>query len=153
MLEEKPEKIRNQFTIVKSLVINKEGEVLFVRRKKEELKQAHNKWEFPGGKIDFGEFPEQTAIREAKEETGYDVKVEYIIPKLLSSKWESPEREAQQILICYVCSLLGGEKIINDHGVSEIKWFKLNKIPEKEDCLPGTIDFLDIYAKIAKKKS
>lgn len=40
------EKIRKQFIIVKSLVVNSKGEILFVKRKKEELKQAHNKWEF-----------------------------------------------------------------------------------------------------------
>ncbi len=108
MTKETPEKTRKQFTIVKSLVVNKKGEVLFVKRKKEDMKQAHNKWEFPGGKIDFGEHPEQTAIRETKEESGYDVRVDYLIPKLISSKWESPEREGHQILICYVCSLIGG---------------------------------------------
>ncbi len=152
MIDKKPEKIRKQFIIVKSLVVNEKGEVLFVKRNKKEMKQAHNKWEFPGGKIDFGESPEQTAEREAKEESGYDIKVEYVLPKLLSSKWESPEREAQQILICYVCSVLGGKMLLKDHGVSEIKWFKVNEAPKDEDCLPGTIDFLNIYAKAIQKK-
>ena len=152
MTEEKPEKIRKQFVIVKTLIVNKEDEVLFVRRKKEDLKQAHNKWEFPGGKIDFGEYPEQTAVREAKEESGYDIKVDFLLPKILSLKWESPEREAQQILICYVCSLLGGKSTIPDHGVSEIKWFRLDKSPKDKDCLPGTIDFLNIYKKVIQKE-
>ncbi|MBU3907353.1 MAG: NUDIX hydrolase [Nanoarchaeota archaeon] len=146
------EKIRKQFIIVKSLVINDKGEVLFVRRKKEDLKQAHNKWEFPGGKIDFGESPEQTAIREAKEESNYDVKIDYLLTKILSSKWESPEREAQQILICYVCTLVGGESALGDHGVSEIKWFKVNNAPKDQDCLPGTIDFLNLYKKTVEQK-
>lgn len=145
-------KIQKQFIIVKSLVVNKFDEVLFVKRKKEDMKQAHNKWEFPGGKINFGEIPEQTAIRETKEESGYEIKIEYLIPKLISSKWESSEREAQQILICYVCSLLGGELVLQDHGVNEIKWFKLNEVPKDLDCLPGTIDFLKIYTRLIKKK-
>ena len=145
-------KIRKQFIIVKSLVINEKGEVLFVRRKIGEIKQANNKWEFPGGKIDFGELPEQTAIREAKEESGYDVKIKYILPKLISSKWVSPEREAQQILVCYVCNLLGGKSTIPNHGVSEIKWFSIDKAPKNEDCLPGTIDFLNFYKESTQKK-
>lgn len=145
MIEVKPEKTRKQFVIVKSLVVNGNGEILFVRRKREEHKEAHNKWEFPGGKIEFGEAPEETAVREAKEESGYDVKVQSLIPKLISSKWESPDREAQQILICYVCKLVGGESTLPDHGVSEIKWFDIKNTPKDSECLPGTIDFLELY--------
>lgn len=141
------EKIRKQFIIVKSLVVNNRGDILFVRRKKEDLKEAHNKWEFPGGKIEFGDTPEKTAIKEAKEESGYDVEVEYLIPKVLSSKWESLEREAQQILMCYVCRLVGGESLLPDHGVSEIRWFSLDNVPKDLECLPGTIDFLKLYIK------
>lgn len=147
------EKIRRQFFIVKSLVLNGEGEILFVRRKKEEHKEAHNKWEFPGGKIEFGETPEQTAKRETKEESGYDIEIDYLLPKILSSKWESSEREAQQILICYVCKLISGESRLKDHGVSEIKWFKINNVPEQADCLPGTGDFLEVYEKIRKSNN
>lgn len=147
----KKEKTRKQFIIIKSLIANDNGEVLFVRRKREFHKEAHNKWEFPGGKVDFGEFPEETAKREAKEETGYDVKVDYLLPKLLSSKWVSPEREAQQILICYACRLIGGEKALGDHAVSDIKWFKIKDAPADSECLPGTIDFLKIYLNGAKK--
>jgi len=104
---------------------------LFVKRKKEDLKQAHNKWEFPGGKIDLGETPEETAVRETKEESGYDVEVDYIIPKLLSSKWVTPERQSQQILICYVCKIIRGESNLKDHGVNEIKWFGLDGNPKR----------------------
>jgi 8-oxo-dGTP diphosphatase len=145
------EKIRKQFVIVKSLILNEQGKILFVKRKKEDLKQAHNKWEFPGGKVDFGETPEQTAVREAKEESGYDISVDFLLPKILSSKWIMPERESQQILICYACKLSGGEMNLNDHGVSEIKWFDINNVPENENCLPGTIDFINIYKDAVKK--
>jgi 8-oxo-dGTP diphosphatase len=139
--------LKKQFIIVKSLVVNDEGEILFVRRKREWHKEAHDKWEFPGGKIDFCETPEAAAIREAKEESGYDVKIEYLIPKLLSSTWEREDRVSQQILICYVCKAIGGEKKLQDHGVSEIKWFKRSEVPSDKDCLPGTIDFLNLYFK------
>ena len=145
------EKIRKQFIIVKSLVVNDKGELLLVRRKREFHKEAHNKWEFPGGKIDFGESPEETAKREAKEETGYDAEVDYLLPKLLSTKWVTPEREAQQILICYVCKLIGGEKALGDHAVSDIKWFKPKDMPANSECLPGTIDFFELYLKVIKK--
>lgn len=144
------EKLRKQFIIVKSLVVNKQGQVLLVRRKREWHKEAHDKWELPGGKIDFGENPEETAVREAKEESGYDAKVESLLPKILSSKWVAEDRESQQILIGYVCGLKGGKVSLKDHGVNKVEWFDIAKVPNKKDCLPGTIEFLEIYLKTRK---
>ena len=47
---------------------------------------------------------------------------------------------------------MGGKSIIPDHGVSEIKWFRLDRSPKDKDCLPGTIDFLNIYKKVIQKE-
>jgi 8-oxo-dGTP diphosphatase len=143
--EDKPKK---QFIIVKSLVTDTNGRILLVRRKREWHVEAHNKWEFPGGKVDFGEDPEHTAVREAKEESGYDVKVLKIIPKILTSQWEYPDRVSQQLLICYVCGLVGGNASTADHGVSEVRWFDVSEIPSSDDCLPGTTEFLEEYSKM-----
>ncbi len=144
------EKIRKQFIIVKCLVVDKLGRILFVRRQMEEHKEAHNKWEFPGGKVEFSETPEDTAVRETKEESGYDVEIDYLLPKILSSKWESEESEAQKILICYVGQLIGGEQRLGDHGVNEIRWFSGDNIPSDSECLPGTIDFFKLYTNRTK---
>ncbi len=43
-----------------------DGEFLMVRH-------ARRAWEMPGGKINEGESPEEAAVREFREETGYDV--------------------------------------------------------------------------------
>lgn len=139
MLTDKPKK---QFIIVKGIVINSNKEFLVVRRNREWHLEAHDKWEFPGGKVDFGETPETAIIREVKEESGYDTLVTRLIPKLLSFKWVYDDRESQQILIAYVCELLGGEAILKDHGVSEIKWLKKEELLNLE-CLPGTKEFLE----------
>ena len=152
LIKMEQEKQRKQFVIVNGLVVNKRGQVLFVRRERKWHKEAHNKWELPGGKIDFGENPEKTAIREAKEETGYNVRIEYLLPKILSSKWVAEDKESQQILICYMCRLNGGKKSLKDHGVNEIKWFDIAKVPNKKECLPGTIEFLNIYKNTAQER-
>ena len=152
MSKENIEKVRKQFIIVKSLVLNEDGKLLFVKRDKEDLKQAHGKWEFPGGIVDFGESPEQTAIRETKEESGYEVGIIFLLPKILSEKWIMPEKESHMVLICYVCKLVSGKISLKDHGVSEVKWFGLDEVPKDEDCLPGIIDFVEIYRKVMNKK-
>ena len=137
-------------TIVKSLVVNEKGEILFVRRKWEERPDVHDKWEFPGGKLEFGEQPEHTAKRETMEESGYKVKVKALLPKLVTFSKEFPEENRQLILVCYICELISGEKSLKDHGVSEIKWFKLDQAPKEFECLPGTIDYLNVYRSLQK---
>jgi 8-oxo-dGTP diphosphatase len=137
------EKEQKQIIIVKGLVTNDAGDILLVRRKREWHKEAHDKWEFPGGKIDFGETPEEAVVREIKEESGYSAKVKGLLPKLLSTVWEFPDRKSQQILICYVCDIIGGEASLGDHGVSEIKWFTKEEALKLE-CLPGIKEFLKL---------
>lgn len=134
------DKPKKQIVIVKSLIVD-DGKILLVRRKREWHKESHDKWEFPGGKIDFGETPEEAAVREAKEESGYDVEIVRLLPKIISAQWEYEDRVSQQILICYVCKKIGGNSLLGDHGVSEIKWFTKDEALKLE-CLPGIKEFL-----------
>lgn len=53
-----------------SALILHEHKVLLVR-----TTTTHEHWAFPGGKAERGESPEQTAIREVKEEVGLDIEV------------------------------------------------------------------------------
>lgn len=138
------EKIRRQVVIVKGLVVDDTDKILFVRRNRAWHKEAHGKWEFPGGKIDFGETLEEAVIREIKEESGYTAKIVQLLPKVLSKKWVFENEESQQILICYVCKLVSGELTLGDHGVSEINWFSIQDAL-KLDCLPGIHEFLEEY--------
>ena len=51
------------------ILLNDKGQILFEKRR------DCGMWGLPGGKIDAGESIEQTAIREAKEETGFNIQV------------------------------------------------------------------------------
>lgn len=53
-------------------IILKEGKVLLGRRKSHD--RFGGKWEFPGGKVEEGEMPEDCIIREIKEELNLDIK-------------------------------------------------------------------------------
>ena len=53
------------------VIVKKDGKVLMQKRM-----GAHGEgtWSFPGGHLEFGESPEQTAVRETKEEVNVDIK-------------------------------------------------------------------------------
>lgn len=65
---------------VVAAVIEHEGRILCMQRAKSKYSYTSLHWEFPGGKIEPGETPEEALHRELLEEMDYDVTVgEHII--------------------------------------------------------------------------
>ena len=64
-------------------LIDADGRVLIAQRP--QGKSMAGLWEFPGGKVESGELPEETLIRELKEELGIDVKQECLAPLTFAS--------------------------------------------------------------------
>jgi len=66
--------LQNQYgakhIVVALPMIIRDGKLLITLRNDPHRAEAHRKWEFPGGIIDFGETGESTAVKEAKEEAG-----------------------------------------------------------------------------------
>lgn len=93
--------------VVTAAIIEKEGKFLLAQRK--ENTSQGLKWEFPGGKIEFGETPEQCLVREIQEELNIIIEVKEIFD-VVSHVYG----EKQIILLCYKCSYVGGELKLND---------------------------------------
>ena len=99
--------------IVTAAVIEKEGRILIARRKKG-WRHA-GKWEFPGGKIEPGETPEECLRRELREELA----IEAEIGEFVCSSTYAYSHATIQLLV-YRASHVSGEFTLHDH--QEMRW-------------------------------
>ena|SRR3989338_7460467 len=92
--------VRRQIFVALSLVVDQHGHVLLAQRHDPKNRGMHERWEFPCGKVEFGEQPAATAVREAREEVGIDI----IVDRILNIySWFHPDRpHIQVVLMAYI---------------------------------------------------
>ena len=101
-------------------IVIEDGKVLLVK---------HNAghWDFPKGHVEEGETEFETAIREVKEETNIDIKIEkenrYI------SEY-SPKEDVMKTVIYFLGEKIGGEDKPQIEEVSDVEWVDVNKAVE-----------------------
>ena len=88
--------------VVAAAVVVRDGQVLLTRRA--EGQHLAGLWEFPGGKLEDGESPEEALVRECQEECGIEVAVTEILDV---THHRYPEKEV--LLLFYRCELRSGE--------------------------------------------
>ena len=89
--------------VVACALIDKDGRVLIAQRP--EGKGMAGLWEFPGGKIEAGERPEETLIRELHEELGITVKEPCLAPLTFAS---FPYPDFHLLMPLYLCRKWNG---------------------------------------------
>ncbi|MBQ3281134.1 MAG: (deoxy)nucleoside triphosphate pyrophosphohydrolase [Eubacterium sp.] len=100
--------------VVAAIIVN-DGKVFATQRGYGEFK---DKWEFPGGKIEPGETPEDALVREIKEELATDIEVQ---DHLCTVDYDYPKFHLK--MNCYMCKVLTGDLTLIEH--EDAKW--LNK--------------------------
>ena len=105
-------------------VIVRDGKVLMVKRRHEPFKGT---WMFPSGFVEFGEHPEETAIREVQEETGLQTETLQLLHVFQSE--DDPRRPGHLVFFYMVKTI--GDTLKNDDDENEgIGWFDPRKPPE-----------------------
>ncbi|OHA00350.1 MAG: hypothetical protein A3C11_00645 [Candidatus Sungbacteria bacterium RIFCSPHIGHO2_02_FULL_49_12] len=135
---------KRQITVVVGLIKNEKGKILLQKRVDPLIPDAHEKWEFPGGRIDFGESPVQALERECKEEIGCEITVLRLLPTVQSPIWTRTDNKSQQVFVlCYEAHIVNGTPHPLDKKVSEVGWFSKEEI-QNMDTLLGIKDFISM---------
>lgn len=101
---------KNHHNVV-AAVITHAGEVLCMQRGQTKFEYTSYKWEFPGGKIEPGETPEEALHREIFEEMEMDVQVGR---HLATVDYEYPDFRIT--MAAYLCTPVGGRAfVMNEH--------------------------------------
>ena len=100
-------------------------------------------WEFPGGKLERGERPEQTLIRELHEEIGITVKADCLAPLTFASHAYD---DFHLLMPLYICRRWDGEVIAREG--QQLAWVRANRLrdykmpPADIPLIPHLIDLL-----------
>lgn len=119
--------------LVTAAIITDESKILIARRGPE--KHLAGFWEFPGGKIEKDETPEECLKREIKEELGLDIEIKSFF---MENVYQYPNKKI--LLKAYLCKRLSGSIVLKDHD--KIEWVDIIEI-DNYKFAPADIAFID----------
>ena len=117
---------------VAAAIIVKDGKIFATQRGYGDYKDW---WEFPGGKIEPDEKPEEALIREIKEELDADI----IVGELLYTvEYDYPEFHLS--MKCFLCELISADIRLVEH--EDAKWLSMEEL-RIVNWLPADIEVIE----------
>ena len=124
--------IRVVAAIIKSL--NEKGEsIIFATQRG--YGDYKDWWEFPGGKIEQGETPEEALVREIKEELDTTITVDRF---LMTVEYDYPEFHLS--MDCFFCSIESGSLTLLEHEAA--KWLSVDNL-RQVNWLPADMEIIE----------
>lgn len=117
---------------VAAAIIQKGNQVFATQRGYGDFKDG---WEFPGGKIETGETPEEALVREIKEELDTEVEVKELIDTV---EYDYPTFHLS--MDCFICNIISGNLVLKEH--EDAKWLTREMIDSVE-WLPADLGLID----------
>ena len=121
---------------VVAAIIVENGRVFATQRGYGDFKDG---WEFPGGKIEAGESPEQAMVREIREELDTEIRVERL---LRTVEWDYPTFHLS--MDCFICKIESGDLHLREHEAA--RWLDLEHLNDV-DWLPADLQLIPEIAK------
>ncbi len=134
-------KSRRILLVAACALVDADGRVLLAQRP--EGKQLAGLWEFPGGKVEPAETPEETLIRELQEEIGVTTKADCLAPLTFASHTYD---DFHLLMPLYVCRRFEG--VARGLEGQALKWVRPKDMrdypmpPADEPLIPFLIDLL-----------
>ncbi len=119
---------------VGTIITTADSRLVLVRRA---IEPGYGLWVFPGGFVDRGEELPKAAVREAREESGLDVRLDRLV-----NIYSYPH--AAVIIVVYAATATGGE-LCGDEECLETRLFRPDELPWEELAFQSTREALRDY--------
>jgi ADP-ribose pyrophosphatase YjhB (NUDIX family) len=116
---------------VGTIIRDERDRIVLVRRA---IDPGYGKWVFPGGYVDRGEPVLEAALREAREETGLEIRIDRLV-NIYSYAGRAP------IIIVYAATMIGGNLACDDEGL-EAGFFAPEELPWDALAFRSTLEAL-----------
>ena len=122
-----------QIEVVAAIIHDDEGHIFATQRGYGDFKDW---WEFPGGKMEAGETPEEALVREIREELSAEISVDEF---LCMVEYDYPQFHLT--MHCYLCSLVTEALHLNEHEAA--KWLTKDEL-DSVDWLPADLEVIEV---------
>ncbi|OLS27455.1 MAG: CTP pyrophosphohydrolase [Candidatus Heimdallarchaeota archaeon LC_2] len=121
--------MRKTQILVVAAIIHFQDKILITQRSTDLNDLQPGLWEFPGGKVEFGENPKEALIREISEELEIDIYDLELYQEVSGMLYKNDE-EIHAVMLAYHCKLKDPNVVLNYHN--DHKWINYNEINNYE---------------------
>lgn len=125
-----------QIEVVAAIIHDSDGSIFATQRGYGDMKDG---WEFPGGKVEAGESPEEALKREIFEELETRIQIERLVTTV---EYDYPKFHLK--MHCYLCNIESGSLTLKEHEAA--RWLKKSEL-YFVDWLPADKAVVDLLIK------